>query len=816
MIEAARDFVRRGGTIRVITEITKANLPYVKQIMGFQEIRHLDGVQGNFGVSESNYSAAASVKYDAKEPQYIFSNSREIIRQHSYLFATLWSKATPAAERIRELENDIELEKTEVWEGTDQVRRQALEILRSVKTGYDHCIDSSGPSIIFSDNEIHDAYRDIMGRGARIRLITEVTHENLPLIKQLGAELLEIRHMSGIRGNFGVVDRRYYGGIATTLEGRPPTQYIHSNVQAFVEQQQYFFEMLWEKAIPVNDRVNELERGLEPEFTEVVAGAQDFIDRNLRAYAREEIEINICSDSFGPSAIVSTRPVMEAADAFVTRGGKIRLVTEITAANIVYCKELMRTSEIRHLDGVRGNFGVSSKDHFGYILAKEGGPISQVIHCTIKNFIAEQKFLFETLWKKAIPASQRIAELEKGVRPRTIELIHDTRASIGKALDIMNSSKQEYMVLFANAKAFVSAEKMGIAKTFGEMIRRGVNVRILVPNEKKDESMLSLLSFYGRELAETAPGLELKLSDAGIGSKISFLVSDKREVITWELRDETVDDPYEVAGVAVYSNIEALALSYATIFDNLWKVTDLTETLLASNSMLQNSQRAMKEFINIAAHELRTPIQPILGLSQILQDGQGPNDQRTTELLKAIERNARRLGQLAEEILDVARIEGGTMTLQRKKVDLWQLLLKAVHESSILAKTDVKVVCTRGFIQEEDLIVSVDPSRITQVVSNLLNNSLKFTHRGKIAVVLGTVHNDAGEFACIRISDTGTGIHREIMPRLFQKFVSRSEKGTGLGLFISKGIVEVHGGKIWAENNSDGMGATVSFTLPLG
>jgi signal transduction histidine kinase len=120
------------------------------------------------------------------------------------------------------------------------------------------------------------------------------------------------------------------------------------------------------------------------------------------------------------------------------------------------------------------------------------------------------------------------------------------------------------------------------------------------------------------------------------------------------------------------------------------------------------------------------------------------------------------------------------------------------------------------FSSKDDLFVMADRSRLYQVFANLLNNAIKFTKEGGIIDIIVQRNDDVNEEAEVSIKDIGVGIDPEIFPRLFTKFATKAEtSGTGLGLFISKGIVEAHGGRIWAGNNSDGKGATFAFSLPV-
>jgi hypothetical protein len=160
-------------------------------------------------------------------------------------------------------------EKTEVWHGDKEIAKRGLEELSKVKIRYDSILDHNGPSIITSNKFVMERYGDIRRRGCRIRLITDISKDNVSYCKEL-AKYVELRHLDGIKGNFGIVDGISYGASAKSQEGKFPTEYIYSTVKSFVEQQQYFFEMLWYKAIPVKQRIKEIEQGLKREFIKTI------------------------------------------------------------------------------------------------------------------------------------------------------------------------------------------------------------------------------------------------------------------------------------------------------------------------------------------------------------------------------------------------------------------------------------------------------------------------------------------------------------------------------------------------------------------
>ena len=230
-------------------------------------------------------------------------------------------------------------------------------------------------------------------------------------------------------------------------------------------------------------------------------------------------------------------------------------------------------------------------------------------------------------------------------------------------------------------------------------------------------------------------------------------------------------------------------------------------------SQLRQNDKLQKEFINMAAHELRTPIQPILGLTDVLLDK--ASDPHQSQLLEVIMRNARRLQRLSGDILDVSKIESSSLKLSKTPMELNEVIQTVINDfengSKLERNKNVKI-----FFQPKDsIIVYVDKDRIFQVLSNLLNNALKFTKHGTVMININPDDRENNKAVKVTIQDTGVGITQELMPNLFSKFVTSSYNGTGLGLFISKGIIEAHGGRIWAENNSNGVGASFSFSLPI-
>ena len=272
--------------------------------------------------------------------------------------------------------------------------------------------------------------------------------------------------------------------------------------------------------------------------------------------------------------------------------------------------------------------------------------------------------------------------------------------------------------------------------------------------------------------------------------------------------------------------LSGLTQSFNSMTDSMRELIqnhcDLTTKLEAANEELEIRDRLKDEFINIAAHELRAPVQPILGQAELLRrrkgggavgDGNSSANKHEIEQLDIIIRNARRLLRLEQNMLDMTKIENKSLKLDKERFNLIEEMQNVIKDfSSELSKEKIQLVFTSS--QEEPILVNADKVRISEVISNLLGNAIKFTPketRRNITIKAGKVDSKAN----VSIKDTGSRIGPEIIPKLFSKFVTNSSGGTGIGLFISKSIVEAHGGRIWAENNANGKGATFAFSLPL-
>ena len=575
------------------------------------------------------------------------------------------------------------------------------------------------------------------------------------------------------------------------------------------------------------------------ERTEVFYGEENTMDVVLHFTSRAKDKIDACIDNTRPLLAIEIKELRKSFIDAKTRGVRLRYVTEITKENICYCKELIKIiDELRHIDGIRGNFYISETEYIApATLHDKGKPASQIIYSNVKEIIEHQKYVFDSFWNRAMPAEHRIREIEEGIIPNIIEIIQDPARAQEIYLNIVNDAAEEILLLFPTTNAFVRQDKIGALQlTEKAAEERNVKVRILMP------LLDSLTEHTVRNLREEKKqqqpqkdnpksNIDTRYIEQISEAKATILIVDKKISLVMEIRDDSKTTFYEAIGLSTYSNSKAGVLSYVSIFENLWTQTELYQQVRETNKRLEEANEQLKihdkmqkEFIDIAAHELRTPIQPILGLTEVISSR--IKDTEEAELLKVVRRNAKRLQQLTEDVLDVTRIESNSLLLNKEQFDLNEVITNGIND--VIANTRTFSVKKKENIKllykpiNKTIIVEADKARISQVISNLLNNAVKFTpeEEGRtISVILEenkNDHNNNKTEVIVKIKDTGIGIASEMMPRLFTKFATKSEKGgTGLGLFISKSIVEAHGGRIWAENNPDYKGATFYFSLPV-
>lgn len=698
---------------------------------------------------------------------------------------------------------------SEILYGAENAVGRGVQFMRNVKKNMDIYFDHRAPSIVVDIEEYRNGYINIRRRGAKIRAFTEITKENIHYCKQLMKMVDELRHLDGVKGGMAVSESEY---MATTIleESKPLTEVIYSNVKEVVEQGQYIFDTLWRSAISAEQKIKEIEEGVTRYETRIIENPDEVI-KEIGRLTVSSNKLDTCVTSGGLQYSHNYFFDLKKRLLDKQRRGEhkgIRYITNINNDNLHISKTYLDYGiPIRHMKNLPPmSFSVSDKEIAVTIEKMEGGRrIQSLLISNEPLYVRHFTSLFEEIWRNGIDGQQGIKQVEERVES-DIEVIQNPDRTEELYWDIVKSAEKEILLILPTANAVIRQERMGIIKYLAEATKsRNIQVRILMPKVN--------LSHHHHAIEESKPlqqqqdnpsdSLNVRYLQQLSDTKATILIADRKVSLVIEVRDDSKSTFYEAIGLSTYSNSKPGVLSYVSIFENLWIQTELYEQLKVHDKM-------QKDFINIAAHELRTPIQPILGLTEAVLSKS--KDETQKELLEVVVRNAKRLRSLIENILDVTRIENQSLSLRKERLNINGIILNTLEEYESRdnkKKDDVKIV----FTPKDDFFVEADKGRVMQVISNLMNNAIKFTLKGTITVT--TKKKEENNEIIVSIKDTGSGIDPEIMPRLFSKFATKSQTGTGLGLFVSQNIVEAHGGKIWAENNSDGRGCTFSFSLPL-
>jgi two-component system sensor histidine kinase VicK len=442
--------------------------------------------------------------------------------------------------------------------------------------------------------------------------------------------------------------------------------------------------------------------------------------------------------------------------------------------------------------------------------------LNHVYGANLKNFMGTSEFIADPFWDRTIPTEEEIKEINQEINKPDIRVIDNREEALKISMQLVKAAKNEILLLFSSANAFyrriARADGLDVMR---EILQSGqeVKIRILTPFDEKISDLVDSL--------KNSLKIDVKYLAEPLQLKVTIVVVDRAHSMAVELVNDNVDSSIDAMGLSTYSNSKSTVLYYVSIFESLWKQADIYKKAEDLYDQLKYKNETQREFLNIAAHELRNPIQPILGLAEVMLSNKNLNVIQQEELLRIIVNNAKKLHFLTNNLLDIARIDENLFSLELQELDIVQLANDAIKETrSQINDKKIKIVLN---CSDNSLNVIGDKIRLSQVFLNLINNSIKYTNEGDIVVSIkrssssenSTSNNDSNDnVALVQVIDKGLGIPPPILQKLFSKFTKGSKTGTGLGLFICKNIVEGHGGKIWAQNNAD-KGATFSFTIPL-
>jgi hypothetical protein len=489
---------------------------------------------------------------------------------------------------------------------------------------------------------IRKGYILLHKRGIKIQYITEINKNNLNYCKEL-QKISSLRHIDSAKGGMAVSDLEYVA-TAVIKETKPNSHLIYSNVKEIVEQEQSIFNSLWKIAIPSEIKIKEIEEGIEPVETTVLDNKED-IYQKIELLSRNSDEILVAGEAgilqlIHDNLFECYQKILQNYEQGYHRG--IRMIVTISKDYSELVKLFMNLGiRIRHIQNpLPLNFVVTNRSFYTSIekIGKEGKMMENMIASNDPIYIQHFKTLFEDLWENGIDAVDIIKDIDRGLDPETIKVISRSSTAKDLYIKIIESAENEIIILFPTVTAFKRQEKIGIIQKMEKSItEKKVQVKILIPKDKYTEQTIDSLKQNCKEYEDL---IHVRYIEQMQDSKSTILIADRNVSLLMEVRDDLKQNFFEAIGLSTYSNSKAGILSYISIFENLWKITELIEELSSANQKLQKQDILQREFVHIAAHELRNPIQPILALSQILKDYTNKYYKEQNDLLDVIYRNS--------------------------------------------------------------------------------------------------------------------------------------------------------------------------------
>ncbi len=725
-----------------------------------------------------------------------------------------------------------------------------MEFMINTKSRMDITFDNKAPSIVVKIPQYRNGYIEIIRRGGTIRCITEVTLDNIEDCKELLKLVTELRHLEGIKGGIAINESEY---MATTVlkESKPLTEVIYSNAEEMVAQGQYIFDTLWKNAVPANKKIREIEEGRPINYK------TQLLNKSDGSLNESELE-EILSNAKEIDIVTSTEGLQMGYEFFqrlsnrideVNRLGDgkcVRVLVEVSKNNLELVKKYIDLGiKVCHLKKEPPiYFAVTNTDIMASIERLGKGSINEsILYSNDPIYIKRFKLMFERLWTDSRAGEEIAGIIQKDEEVPIIEAIESSDRTIRLIRDLISSAKHEILGILPSFEAFRRQVESGmfehIRKVSQEkklIIKVLVTDKIELPGGNTDIQIGSgkyclVIRTKGIDVRHdnvkvyefTVDGIETmtvrSIYNESIRPQMGMVVVDKSRSIVIEPKESRSKNALDYIGMSSYSNSSQISKSYATMFDTLWNYAEMFNLFEKSYERLKTQDKMQREFIDIVAHELRTPLQSILGLTEIVKS-RAKDEER--DLLETVTENGARLHRFIENVLTTTKLEGFTSNNPRDIFDLNVLILDIVNnyqtrfrnmtKATLSATKEIQFKC-QGFDQVHK--VKANKLQISMVISNIIDNAINFIPAKQRGWIIISVEQK-DKTVLVQIKDNGEGIHLEILPRLFTKFATKSFYGSGLGLYTCRKIIHLHHGGIWAQNNPQNeQGATFSFSLPL-
>ncbi|MDQ2685906.1 MAG: HAMP domain-containing histidine kinase [Thermoproteota archaeon] len=684
-------------------------------------------------------------------------------------------------------------------------------LIKNVKSRLDLTIGIDGLILLNSYIEFYQLCKGLINQGGIIRCIVKIPPQNYPDFDHILKLFTEIKQLRNIKGIVAISESEYIK-LQPNAAGSTVMSGIYSYSENIVSVSQDYFETLFANAAPYEIQTADIVDDLDYPPSAIKFEIDKKTADQLSGFIDNSEFICIFSSIGG--MLFEFQNYFENFNTIIAKEkngqhGGIRWLTSIRNKNdLNLIKSLAKSGiQIRHINENPAFDFALSNQFFASTIERINDGRMVIDNLLLNDNQANLSFynmIFEKLWKIGIDFEERISEIENTLDNK-IDIVRDSKDVLHRIYELSALSKKEILIMLPSTNGFYRCEIEGGFRLLNELGNKGIKLRVLtIPDYDNINETNKIRSKY--------KNIVFKDLEQTMASNNRILVFDNKTTVVWEVVDDNQQKFTEALGMAVIIESVKISETITVIFDSLWNQSEIHNRLKDAHERLKYQGKMQSRFMDLVAHELRTPLQSILGITEILKKEIKNNDQNF--LLRIAISNAKKLHRLSENVLDITRLEGNILYLNKERFSLNQLVKNIVLDFINNVEYNKFVLFEyRNFDKEYEVLA--DKFRVSQVIQNLIDNSMRFVRNGgKIIINLSEKRVHSKDIIVLSITDNGEPLKPEILSRLFTKFASDSYYGTGIGLYLCKKIIEAHNGRIWAKNNPEDKGCTFSFGIP--
>lgn len=686
-----------------------------------------------------------------------------------------------------------------------------LNMIKDVKNYLDISIGNDNLHYFIQNTDFITGCKGLLKKDVEIRFILQSSPKSTEEYKQISNISSKVKYLEGIEGITAISDTEYFHSESDPVNSQNHRVSITKNkfVLSLLKKS---FDTLFQNA------VSYLETSAQSrdEFNIFPPSLKFKVDVEISDQIIHFLDNSkfICIYSTIGGMLLGYQTYLDhfkeiLAKFKVDQHSGIRWITCIkTKSDIRLVKDMLQMGvQIRHIsDSPPFDFAISDK-YFACTVERNEERKLIIDNLLLNDNQANLTFynmIFEKLWESSMDANDKISEMQRD-KDDNIVVVTDSNECLHKLFELFTLAKKDALIILPSINGFFRTEMSGGFKMMDRIGAKGIQIRILTLPDL--ENIIET-----RRIKAKYTNIGFRDLEQPVALFNRIMIFDREDTVIWEVKDDSQLKYTDALGKAIFIEGIRTSEAIASIFDSLWNHSEIHNRLKEAHEKVKLHDKMQSRFMDLVAHELRTPLQSMLGITELLKANIKNNDENF--MLRIIMSNAKKLQRLSESIIDITRLEGNIFNLNKEEFSFNKLVKTTIAD--YVANTEYNKSIEFEFKNfDKEYVVKADKFRIAQVIQNLSDNSVRFTkNNGKIVLTLSEKRIHAKEIVVLSVTDYGERLKPELLSRLFTKFSSDSYYGVGIGLYLCKKIIETHEGRIWAINNKNENGCTFSFGIP--